>query len=178
MGLLKRLIAHYLFHFFSFFLHVIVKLQSDFLIKHGKIHFLCILCNWCSEKKKTFFTEFVGLFCFINRSTIFNWNTTRYSGGRLRFYGCKVEIFPSLYQQPLSFSEKAEVLENGQIWNPSIFLNETFRRASSLRFTKNGWLWLQFDACHAHFPKTLIFQKRPPKPTNFEKIFFNSRSNL
>ena len=37
-----------------------------------------------------------------------------------------------------AFFEKTVVLENGQIWNQSIFLNETFRRASSLRFIKNG----------------------------------------
>ena len=36
-----------------------------------------------------------------------------------------------------AFFEKAVVLENVQIWNQSIFLNETFSKASSLIFTEN-----------------------------------------
>ena len=72
-----------------------------------------------------------------------------------------------------AFFEKAVVLENGQIWNQSIFLNETFRRASSLRFNKNGGI--VDERCTHLMPATPIFpkhwfQKRPSKPTNFVKF--------
>ena len=63
------------------------------------------------------------------------------------------------------FFEKAVVLENGQIWNQSIFLNETFRRASSLRFIKNGCivdgLIPALMPAMPIFPKHCFFKKRP-----------------
>ena len=56
-----------------------------------------------------------------------------------------------------AFFEKAVVLENGQIWNQSIFLNETFRRASSLKFTKNEGI---VDGCGSCLMSAMpIFQK-------------------
>ena len=51
------------------------------------------------------------------------------------------------------FFEKAVVLENGQIWNQSIFLNET----SSLMFTENEGLADKHG--HQLMPAMLIFQK-------------------
>ena len=56
-----------------------------------------------------------------------------------------------------AFFEKAVVLGNGQIWNQSIFLNETFRRASSLRFNKNGGI--VDERCPHLMPATPIFPK-------------------
>ena len=74
-----------------------------------------------------------------------------------------------------AFFEKAVVLENGQIWNQSIFLNETFRRASSLRFNKNGGI---VDERYPHlmpatpiFPKHWFFKKGPKN----QQILKNSK---
>ena len=68
----------------------------------------------------------------------------------------KILIFQNLLVFRVFF-EKAVVLENGQIWNQSIFLNETFRRASSLRFNKNGGI--VDERCPHLMPATPIFPK-------------------
>ena len=56
-------------------------------------------------------------------------------------------------------------------WNfQQIFLVE-FRETP----IQNGWAWPSFDDCHAHFSKTLIFQKCPKNLTkveNFKSFFF------
>ena len=59
-------------------------------------------------------------------------------------------------------------------WNQSIFLNETFLIEVPWKWSYFGWAWQLFNACHAHFPKTLLFQKCPKNLTNFGKfkIFF------
>ena len=51
-------------------------------------------------------------------------------------------------------------------WNQSIFLNETFRRASSLRFTKNEGI---MDGC-GPCSKNTTFSKMAQKANKFWKI--------
>ena len=82
------------------------------------------------------------------------------------------------------FLKKKVVLENGQLWNLSIFLNETFRRASSLRLIENECI---VDGYGSYLmPATPIFQKltfskKVPKTKQILKIsnfFFISGSNF
>ena len=76
------------------------------------------------------------------------------------------------------------VLENGQLWNLSIFLNETFRRASSLRLIENECIVDGY--CPHLMPATPIFQKltfskkvlKTNKFWTFQKYFFHSWSNI
>ena len=62
----------------------------------------------------------------------------------------KIWIFQNLLVFRASF-EKAVIWGNGQIWSHSIFLNETFMRASSLRFIKNGGI------VDGHGPHNTVF---------------------
>ena len=70
------------------------------------------------------------------------------------------------------------VLENGHLWNSSTFLNETFRRASSLRLIENECIVDGY--CPLLMPATPIFQKltfskkvlKTNKFWTFPKLFF------
>ena len=72
-----------------------------------------------------------------------------------------------------AFFEKSVFLENGQLWNQSIFLNETFKRGSSWRFTKNGSI---VDGCGPCLMSVTpifwkpCFFKKGPEINNFWKI--------
>ena len=77
------------------------------------------------------------------------------------------------------FFEKAVILENVQIWNQSIFLNETFRRASSLRLIENECIvdgyGLHLMPAMSIFSKTYLFKKGHSNQQilNISKIFFS-----